>query len=128
MIELVRDNNRFIFVLGIFIVLDIVSGLIKATIEKQLNSTTFREGLLKKLLELILCVVGFGLDYALDVIYIGKSVLIFTVGMEGMSILENAGKFIPLPQKLKDILQKLNDEEPFIEAVSDEVEDGNVSE
>ena len=107
--EYLLHNQKALIVLGVFMLLDIISGVIKATIGKELNSTVMREGLLKKVLELVVVLLGFAVDYLLNSNVFGYAVLVFFCGMEGLSILENAGKFIPIPEGLKHILEKLKE-------------------
>lgn len=88
--------------------LDIISGTIGALIKKDFKSTIFREGLFKKLLELVLVVVGYLLDYTLSVQYIGQACMILVIGMEAYSVvIENMSGYIDIPQWLKDILEQL---------------------
>lgn len=95
-------------VLLIVMLLDIISGTIGALIKKDFKSTIFREGLFKKLLELVLVVVGYLLDYTLSVQYIGQACMILVIGMEAYSVvIENMSDYIDIPQWLKDILQQL---------------------
>lgn len=99
-------------VLLIAMLLDIVTGTLGAFIKKDFKSTVFREGLFKKLLELVLVVVGYLLDYVLTVNYIGTACMILVIGMELYSItLENMADYIELPQWLKDIINKLKNGE-----------------
>lgn len=95
-------------VLLIVMLLDIISGTIGALIKKDFKSTIFREGLFKKLLELVLVVVGYLLDYTLSVQYIGQACMILVIGMEAYSVvIENMSDYIDIPQWLKDILEQL---------------------
>lgn len=95
-------------VLLIVMLLDIISGTIGALIKKDFKSTIFREGLFKKLLELVLVVVGYLLDYTLSVQYIGQACMILVIGMEAYSVvIENMSGYIDIPQWLKDILEQL---------------------
>lgn len=95
-------------VLLIVMLLDIISGTIGALLKKDFKSTIFREGLFKKLLELVLVVVGYLLDYTLSVQYIGQACMILVIGMEAYSVvIENMSGYIDIPQWLKDILEQL---------------------
>lgn len=95
-------------VLLIAMLLDIITGTIGALIKKDFKSTVFREGLFKKLLELVLVVVGYLLDYVLTVSYIGTACMILVIGMELYSIvIENMAEYIDIPKWLKDILEQL---------------------
>lgn len=109
--DIVMGSQRALLVMIAFIALDIVSGIIKAVIERELNSTKLKDGIYHKVLEIILVIVGVLLDFMLETNYIANAVLIALVGMEGISILENIGSYIPLPAVLKEVLAKLNGEE-----------------
>lgn len=113
LLELLKDiitkNQVGLEVMGIFIVLDVITGLIKAVIEKDLQSGVMRTGILKKLLEVILVVVASLLDALLSVNYIANCVSLFLIGMEGLSIIENIGNYIPLPEVLSNTLEALKD-------------------
>ena len=101
------ENQKAILVLSIFILLDIITGVLKAANNKELVSSKFRTGIIKKFFEVILILVGFCLDYLTEMLYIGNSVTVFFVAMEGYSILENTSEFVELPKLLKDILEGL---------------------
>lgn len=105
--EIMIENQRSILVLAIFILLDIITGVLKAANNSELVSSKFRQGIIKKLFEIILIFVGFCLDYMTEMMFIGNSVSIFFVVMEGYSILENTSEFVELPQILKSVLEQL---------------------
>lgn len=95
-------------VLLIVMLLDIITGTIGALLKNDFKSTIFREGLFKKLLEIVLVVVGYLLDYTLSVQYIGDACMVLVIGMEMYSIvLENMADYIEIPQWLKDIIESL---------------------
>ena len=101
---------------ALFILLDMVTGLIKAFKEKEYTSTIMREGLYHKVGS-VLC-VGFGVlvDYAQSLVDIGISVPVaisvcaYIIIMEIGSIIENVCKINPeiMPEKLKAYFQKLS--------------------
>lgn len=92
-------------VLMIVMLLDIITGTLGALLKKDFKSTVFREGLFKKLLEVVLVVVGYLLDYTLSVEYIGTACMVMVIGMELYSIVfENMAEYIELPDWLKNII------------------------
>lgn len=92
----------------ICMLLDIITGTIGALINKDFKSTIFRQGLFKKLLEIVLIVVGYILDYTVQVEYIGVACIYLVIGMEAYSIvIENASAYIPIPEWLKTIIEDL---------------------
>lgn len=107
LIQLLKDNQKFIIVLCVFILLDIVSGIVKAILNKDLKSSIFRDGLLKKSLEIVIVILGFSCDWAFGMTVLGKAVLMFEVAMEGYSILENIVDYVPVPDKLKEFLEQV---------------------
>ena len=113
LLELIEDimlsNELKIEVMGAFIAIDMITGLIKAVINKDVKSNIMRTGLLKKVLEIIVVIVGCLLDALLGVNYIATGILVFIIAMEGISITENVGEYIPLPNFLVDLLGQLKD-------------------
>ena len=81
-------------------VADYVTGLIKAVYLKQLSSEVGYKGLLKKIQKF--------LNHA---VALREIVITFYVCNEGISLLENAAEFIPIPEKLKEVLIQLRDKE-----------------
>lgn len=102
-------NKTAITILLLFMLLDIITGVIKAVIQGDVKSSKMRDGLLKKALEIIVGVVGYGVDVLMNTNTIGNVVVMALAGSEGISILENAGTYVPLPSKLKNILEALKD-------------------
>ena len=84
-------------------VLDIVTGFIKAYDAKNVSSKKMKHGALSKVS--IWCVVCLTIMVSA---YLKTDLTSYVVGyyliMEGVSILENASQFIPIPDKLKGIL------------------------
>ena len=99
-----------------FILLDMVTGLIKAFKEKAYTSTIMREGLFHKCGSILLIVFGLLVDYAQTLIDLGVTVPVafaicsYIVLMEVGSIVENLGKINPeiVPDKVKQYFTKLN--------------------
>ena len=89
-------------------VADYVTGLIKAVYLKQLSSEVGYKGLLKKILMFIIIAVAFEIQKFLNH---REIVITFYVCNEAISLLENAAEFIPIPEKLKEVLIQLRDKE-----------------
>ena len=84
-----------------FIVMDIVSGLVKAFYKKQYNSSIMREGAYHKFCEIFIIMVSVFADYALTYVNVEIGVKLapvvfayFSV-MEICSIIENIGVINP---------------------------------
>nr|DAW67213.1 MAG TPA: holin [Caudoviricetes sp.] len=101
------DALRLLIVL---IVADYITGCSVAIKNKKLNSSVGFEGLLKKIIILILVWVGFELDKALGSQFLRNAIIFFYASNEGVSVLENTSKLgVPYPDKLKDILEQLKE-------------------
>ena len=105
--------DGLIYALLAFIILDYVTGLTVACINKNLSSEVGFKGIAKKVVILLLVAVGNMLDvYILGDGAVCRSTVIgFYLANEGISILENAGNLgIPLPKKLVSVLEQLKND------------------
>lgn len=100
-----------ILCLTIVIVLDIISGCVKAFLDNSFKSSEFRTGLLKKVLDYVLVIVGCMVDTVLETKYVCTGVLVSLIFMECYSVLENIEGYIPLPQELKKIVEEKKESE-----------------
>lgn len=109
--------NIFMQYLVVCNILDIVTGFIKAYDQKNVSSKKMKHGALAKVS--IWCVVVVSIILSA---YLGTDLTTYIVGyyliMEIVSILENASAFIPVPDKLKNILD--NDQVETKETVKKE--------
>lgn len=96
----------------IAIVLDYISGLIKAYNTKTLSSSIGFKGILKKVGVLVIVMLAVLVDrVTLDNGGIRSLVIYYFVANEGLSILENlAMAGLPIPKKLKDALKVIKKE------------------
>ena len=104
--------DGLIYALIAFVVVDYITGVMCAVIDKRLSSEIGFKGICKKVLIFILV----GLANILDSQVIGTgcvlrtAVIFFYISNEGVSLLENAAHLgLPIPSKLKDILKQLHD-------------------
>jgi len=90
------------------VILDYLTGIIKGIYLKELSSEIGFKGLLKKILILIIVALAVIIQQTINnAIPIREIVIVFFICNEGISILENAAEFIPIPKRLKDILLQL---------------------
>ena len=105
--------DGLIYALLVFIILDYVTGLTVACINKKLSSDVGFKGIAKKGVILIIVSIGNIVDiYILGGGAVCRSTVIgFYLANEGISILENAGNLgIPLPKKLVAVLKQLKND------------------
>lgn len=103
--------DGFLYALVTFVVIDYVTGLMCAILEKKLSSVIGARGIFKKVVIFTLVGVAHIIDSRIigDGSAIRTAVIFFYLSNEGISIIENASKIgLPIPQKLKDILAQLN--------------------
>ncbi len=104
--------DGFLYALLAFVILDYITGVMVATIQKKVSSEVGFKGICKKVLIFILV----GMANIVDAQIIGNgsairtAVIFFYLSNEGVSILENSAIIgLPVPQKLKDVLEQLKD-------------------
>lgn len=105
--------DGFLYALVVFVVVDYITGLMAAAVEKKLSSEVGFKGIFKKVV--IFCLVAVG--HIVDTYIIGNgsvlrtAVIFFYLSNEGISILENAARTgLPVPEKLKAVLEQLREE------------------
>ena len=95
----------------ILMVLDYVTGLLKAIYNKELSSEIGFKGLIRKITIFIVIATAYVIQGIMgDEIPLREIVILFFIANEGISLIENASEFIPIPEKLKDILIQLKKE------------------
>ena len=103
--------DGFMYALMVFIIIDYITGLMLAILERKLSSEVGFRGIFKKVLILTFVGVGHILDqYVLiNGNAIRTAVIFFYLSNEGISILENTSKIgLPVPKKLKGVLKQLD--------------------
>lgn len=95
----------------LFMVADIISGIIQAVINKRLDSQKMREGILRKALLILVVILSFIAQYAFNIPAISKVVCIYIILMEIISIFENLKKAGVDLGKLGELLKIKSDNE-----------------
>ena len=104
--------DGLLYALIAFVVVDYITGIMCAVVDKKLSSAVGFRGIFKKVLIFTLV----GIANILDVNVIGSgsvlrtAIIFFYISNEGVSLLENAGHLgLPIPAKLKAVLEQLHD-------------------
>jgi toxin secretion/phage lysis holin len=106
--------DGFLYALLAFVIIDYVTGIMLAVLQKKLSSEIGFHGIFKKVLIFTLVAVGHTLDAYIiqNGSAIRTAVIFFYLSNEGISILENASKIgLPIPDKLKNVLSQLSKED-----------------
>lgn len=104
--------DAFVYLLICLVILDYISGVMVAVVQKKLCSSVGFKGLFRKVLIFGMVAIAHILDTQLfgehDICR--TAVACFYISNESISLFENSGKLgLPIPQKLKDILEQLKD-------------------
>lgn len=109
---IVGGVDGFMTALIVLMVLDYITGIMCAIVDKQLSSSIGFKGIFKKILIIMLV----GVAHIVDMNVVGShdalrsAVICFYVSNEGVSVLENASRLgLPIPEKLKAVLAQLHD-------------------
>ena len=104
--------DGLLYALTAFVVIDYITGVMCAIINRELSSAVGFKGIFRKVLIFLLV----GIANIIDVQVIGTgavlrtAVIFFYISNEGVSLLENAGHLgLPIPEKIKTVLEQLHD-------------------
>ena len=104
--------DGLLYALIIFVVVDYITGVMCAVVDKNLSSSVGFKGICRKML--IFAMVG--IAHVLDANVIGDgsvlrtAVIFFYISNEGLSLVENAAYLgLPIPTKLHKVLEQLHD-------------------
>ena len=93
----------------VLMLIDIITGYYNAYIKKEISSSKMRDGLGKKLAELVYIIVSLLISVAFNVKIVGYFFSLYIIYMELVSIMENCKKLgVAMPDFIKD---KLNNKE-----------------
>lgn len=89
---------------------DYITGWIKAIYLKQLSSEIAFKGILRKIMMFIVSAVGYRIQLLVgNAIPLREVIITFYICNEALSLLENAAVFVPIPDKLKEVLLQLRE-------------------
>ncbi|MGX7092532.1 phage holin family protein [Hutsoniella sourekii] len=107
--------DGFLFSLLAFVVVDYITGVLRAGVERKLSSTIGFKGIARKIMIFIMV----GIAHMIDVYLLTEAngltrtaVIFFYISNEGLSIIENSSAIgLPIPNKLRLALKQLNSDE-----------------
>lgn len=104
--------DGFLYALVVFVVVDYLTGVMAAGVQKKLSSEVGFKGICKKVTIFLLVAIANMID--MNIIKTGSiartALVFFYISNEGLSILENAAVIgLPVPDKLKDMLEQLKE-------------------
>lgn len=116
--------DGFLIALLSFVVIDYITGIMVAIINKELSSEVGFKGIFKKVLIFFLVGVAHLLDTQIlggDGSVLRTAVIFFYLSNEGVSILENVAVLgLPVPEKIQEVLAQLTTETEKDEDIDDD--------
>lgn len=103
-----------LIVLIVFMLLDYLTGLLRAVVNQEVSSDVGLKGIARKTVVFVVLIVAVLLDRLLNTgTWVFRTVVCyFYIANEGISLLENcAGLGLPIPDKIKSVLAQLKDGE-----------------
>lgn len=105
--------DGFLYTLIAFCVLDYITGVIAAGVEKKLDSNVGFKGIARKIAIFIVVALGHLVDREIlgDSAVLRTAAIFFYLSNEGLSILENIARIgLPVPEKLREVLAQLKED------------------
>ncbi|EGO2698557.1 phage holin family protein [Enterococcus faecalis] len=111
-VRLLGGLDQLLDVFLFLIIVDFITGWIKAIATKELSSRIGMLGIAKKVTMLFVVAVAVRVEKVVgNNVPIREMVLIFYIANEGLSFFENIATFIPMPKKLKELFIQLKNKD-----------------
>ena len=111
-VRLLGGLDQLLDVFLFLIIVDFITGWIKAIATKELSSRIGVLGIAKKVTMLFVVAVAVRVEKVVgNNLPIREMVLIFYIANEGLSFFENIATFIPMPKKLKELFIQLKNKD-----------------
>ena len=93
------------------VILDYLTGVLKAIYNSRLSSEVGRKGIIRKVFIFIVIATAYEIQRVIgNTIALREMVIMFFIANEAISLLENISEYIPIPEQLKNVLIQLKDE------------------
>jgi len=116
--------DELLKVLLVLIVLDYLTGVLKALYNKELSSVKGYNGIVKKVILMMVVAMSVMIQKVMgNTLPIREVVITFFIANESLSLIENASSVIPVPESLKKLLLQLKSD-TISKKISDEKEKG----
>ena len=112
LVSLMGGWDKWLYALVLMVIIDYITGLIKAWYTKELSSEIGFKGIAKKVMIFLIVAVAVVIqDLIGSALPLRDIVICFYISNEGLSLIENASIFLPIPEQLKSVLLQLRDKE-----------------
>ena len=90
------------------VILDYLTGVLKAIYNSRLSSEVGRKGIIRKVFIFIVIATAYEIQKVIgNTIALREMVIMFFIANEAISLLENISEYIPIPEQLKKVLIQL---------------------
>lgn len=111
-VHLLGGYDPMLNLLIVIVIADVVTGFSTGLFITGLDSEIMYRGAFKKIAIFIVIVVAVQIDIALNnVAPLREMVIIYYIGQEGISFVENIGNFVTLPEKLTQFFKNIGKDE-----------------
>lgn len=119
--------DTIIRTLAFLVVVDFITGMVKAWHLKEISSEIGFIGLVKKVFIFLVVAVAVQLEQVVgNVIPLREIVIMFYIANEGISFLENISEFIPLPDQIRDVFLQIRSKEEIQKKVDPADQENNI--
>lgn len=102
--------DKLLKVLVVLVILDYITGILKAIYNKELSSEVGYRGIIRKVIIFVVVATAYIISKVFnDHVPLRDIAILFYASNEAISIFENAASFIPIPKKIKELLAQLRD-------------------
>lgn len=105
-IKITKEN--YLIFLCCLMTSDFITGVVNGITEKNLNSEIFYNGIVKKFYMLMMVVIIMICDFYMNTT-LTKWIESFFIANESLSIIENVGKVVPLPDNIKNVFIQIRE-------------------
>lgn len=95
----------------ILIIIDYITGVLKALYNKELSSAVGSRGIIKKVIILLVVAATVVVQKSFaDTLPVREVVIVFYISNECLSVFENASQIIPFPEPIKEFLLQIKND------------------
>lgn len=107
-IAVIVTKENYLVVLCCLMTGDFITGIINGISDKNLNSEVFYNGIVKKFYMLMMVIIIMICDFYMNTT-LTKWIESFFIANEFLSIIENVGKVVPLPDNIKNVFIQIRE-------------------
>ena len=112
-IKFLGGSDQLLWCLIFFVIIDYITGIMKAIYTKKLSSSASFKGIAKKISIFLIVAVSVQLEVLIGgSIPLRDTTVMFYLINECISLIENVSEFLPVPAKITDVLAQLQKGKP----------------